>query len=394
MINRLRVIGPMVVLVLAALAPAQTFTTLTNFNVDSGSFPLAGVIQDQFGNLYGTTYGGCGIWGCGEVYKVDTAGTAGTETVLLAFCRHTACSDGNYPEAPLVRNKAGGFYGTTYAGGTGCPYYGCGVVFKVDTAGNKTLYRFTGKSDGCWPYQGLVVSEPGTVFGTTAYCGSSNHGTIFKVDNAGKFSILHSFTGRPSDGAHPTNGHLTMDETGNLYGVTAGGGAFGEGVLYTLSEKRRLTVLHSFGKGSDGCNPFGSVVQDKAGNFYGTTGYCGSHNYGTIWKVSKNGKETILHSFAGGASDGCYPNAGVARDSKGNLYGVTDSCGANGYGTLYELSPQGRLTLLHSFTGLDGSNPNGEVLRTSEGRLFGTTFEGGTGICGSYGCGTVWSYVP
>jgi len=103
-------------------------------------------------------------------------------------------------------------------------------------------------------------------------------------------------------------------------------------------------VLHSFAGGtSDGCAPNGSVVQDKAGNFYGTTSYCGSGNYGTIWKVSNKGKETILHNFAGGSSDGCNPGAGVTRDSKSNLYGVTYGCGANGYGALYELSTSGTL---------------------------------------------------
>jgi len=139
------------------------------------------------------------------------------------------------------------------------------------------------------------------------------------------------------------------------------------------------------------------VVQDQAGNFYGTTSECGSNNYGTIWKVSKNGKETILHNFTGGTSDGCDPSAGVARDSKGNLYGMTYVCGANNYGTLYELSASGKLTLLHSFDDTDGAYPYGEVLRTTKGTLFGTVTSGGTGdngTCNGYGCGTVWSYKP
>jgi len=156
-------------------------------------------------------------------------------------------------------------------------------------------------------------------------------------------------------------------------------------------------VLHSFpGHGtSDGCEPYGSVVQDTAGNHYGTTLYCGLYGGGTIWKVSVKGKETILHNFAGGKSDGCRPYAGVTRDSKGNLYGVANACDANNYGALYKLSASGKLTLLHSFDNTDGAGPVGEVRRTAKGTLFGTTSYGAGG--GNYcqdGCGTVWSYVP
>jgi len=154
-------------------------------------------------------------------------------------------------------------------------------------------------------------------------------------------------------------------------------------------------VLHSFAGGSsDGCAPSGSAVQDQAGTFYGTTEYCGSSKAGTIWEVSKTGKETILHNFAGGTSDGCNPAAGVTRDPKGNLYGVTYGCGANGYGAVYELSARGRLTLLYSFGGSDGSSaPIGEVLRTAKGTLFGTTLAPSPPCCEDT-FGIVWSYVP
>src|SRR5208283_3225729 len=111
-----------------------------------------------------------------------------------------------------------------------------------------------------------------------------------------------------------------------------------------------LTVLRSFAGGtSDGCYPIGTVAMDKAGNLYGTTEGCGSANDGVVWKVSKKGKETILHNFAGGTSDGCNPEAGVVLDSNGNFYGDTVYCGASSQGTVWELSPKGALTLLHSF---------------------------------------------
>jgi len=374
------------VIVATQPAQAQTFSVLYNFTGGSdGGFPSAGPIQDSVGTLYGTTYGGGN--GDGVVYEVSTAGT---ETVLYTFCSQTNCADGRDPETPLARDRAGNIYGTTGFGGAsyGC----CGVVFKLDTAGNETvLYSFTG-SDGCIPWQGLVADYTENLYGTAAYCGSrtSNYGTTFKVDASGSLTILHAFAGPPSDGAYPWYGHLTMDEFGNLYGVTQSGGSNNYGVLYKLGQNGTLTLLHNFTGGTkDGCYPYGSVVQDGAGNLYGVTEYCGSHFSGTIWKVSKKGKETILHNFARGTSDGCNPYSGMARDSKGNLYGVTEKCGANNAGALYKLNASGGLTLLHSFDYADGAYPIGEVLRTTNGMLFGTTYQGGAS-----NAGTVWSYVP
>jgi len=318
------------------------------------------------------------------VFKLHATGT---ETVLYGFAGYP--SDGANPYAPLTRDKDGNIYGTTSGGGSA----GYGTVFKIDTAGNETvLYSFTGGADGCNPNQGLIRDDAGNLYGTTWACGPKfNSGTIFKLDAAENFNLLHSFSGWPSDGASPEYGRLKGDESGNLYGVTPHGGASGDGVLYKLSTTGKLTLLHSFaGPLSDGCLPFGSVVRDKAGNFYGTTDWCGSsNNYGTIWKVTREGEETILHNFAGGPSDGCNPHAGLTQDSNGNLYGITLGCGAYNYGALYELTSSGKFILLHSFDSSDGASPWGEVLWTSNGTLFGTTTGGGTGAYG-----TVWSYVP
>jgi len=370
--------------VVARPAQAQTFTTLYNFTGGShGVGPFAGVVLDSAGNLYGTTVLGGDLNcfapdGCGVVYKVNADGT---ETVLHSFWG----PDGQWPYTPVIRDSEGNIYGTAYNGGSG--YWG--AVFKIDPAGKETvLYNFTGRSDGCYPFQGLVRDEAGNLYGTTAGCGYGElgYGTIFKVDKAGNFTVLHIFTRETSDGGNPHYGHLSMDKSGNLYGVTLWGGAYDEGVLYKLSKNGTFTLLHSFtGGASDGCNPYGSVAQDETGNLYGTTSGCASHNYGTIWKVSQKGKETTLHSFAGGTSDGCGLQTGVTRDSKGNLYGTTAWCGAHNEGALYELSAKGKLTLLHSFgNGSDGRNPWGEVLRATNGRLFGVTYDGGT----------VWSYAP
>jgi uncharacterized repeat protein (TIGR03803 family) len=260
------------------------------------------------------------------------------------------------------------------------------------------LYSFTGGSDGCTPYQGLVEDDAGNLYGTSRGSDCSSYGVIFKVDSAGSFTLLHTFTGSPSNGEYPAYGHLTMDESGNLYGVTIFGGAHGYGALYTLSKSGTLTLLHSFAAGaSDGGFPVGTVAQDAAGNFYGATQLYGSDDLGTVWKMSQAGKETVLHNFRG--LPGCIPSGGLVLDPTGNLYGVTQGgCTGGNYGTVYKVNPRGKRTVLHNFEQSDGAEAYGEVLRTTDGTLFGTAVLGGdvsNNACyGGEGCGTVWSFVP
>lgn len=373
MSNRSRLVTFLVVLGSATLAQAQTFTTLYKFTGGSdGGEPSAGVIQDPSGNLYGTA----SVSGGGGVYELDTADT---ETVLVNVASGT----------PLIRDNAGNFYGT--GAPSGSKY---GAVFKIDTARKMTvLHSFTGGSDGCGPGQGLIMDKAGNLYGTTYSCGLlPGYGTIFEVSSTGKFTVLHTFGG--PDGAHPSGGHLAMDGAGNLYGVTSSGGEYKYyGVLYKLSKNLTFTALHEFGAVSDGAGPLGSVLLDAAGNIYGTTNSGGSSGVcGTVWKVSKSA-ETILYNFPKSQTEGCRPEAGVTRDSKGNLYGVTANGGTSAVGVIYKLSASGKLTVLHSFDNSDGAVPTGEVLRTANGTLFGTTSSGGIGSC-TVGCGTVWKYVP
>jgi uncharacterized repeat protein (TIGR03803 family) len=371
---------------LATPAQAGTFTTLYTIpGGASGQFPWAAVIQDKSGNFYGTAIS-AGAYNYGVVFEVDAAGN---ETVLHNF----DYTDGAFPYAPLIRDSEGNLYGTASAGGSdNCYPNGCGTVFKLDPSGNETtLHEFAGgTSDGCNPYQGVIADKAGNLYGTTWGCGSRGGGTVFKIDTTGKETILHNFAGGPRDGAYPYYGHLLLDQSGNLYGVTEKGGSFASyGVLYQLSSAGKLKLLHKFYSSPDGCYPYGSVAMDKQGNFYGTTNGCGSANDGTVWKVSKSGHETILHNFVG--YDGCNPYAGVVLDSKGNLYGDAYSCGGSNQGTLWKVSPRGRFTLLHSFYyDPDGDQyPSGEVLHTAKGSLYGTTYGGGNGFRG-----TVWQYKP
>jgi uncharacterized repeat protein (TIGR03803 family) len=287
----------------------------------------------------------------------------------------------------VVRDSEGNLYGTTQYGGA----YENGAVFKVDKNGNETvLYSFQGGfGDGCNPYGGLVRDAEGNLYGTTPSCGASSNGTVFKVAKNGNEKLLHSFAGGKKDGSDPLYTALTLDTEGNLYGVTAYGGSQDFGVLYKLSTSRKLTVLHSFAGGTDGCYAHGTPVMDKQGNFYGTTSRCGSGGEGTVWKVSPKGKETVLHNFAGGSSDGANPIGGVIRDAQGNFYGDTNSGGSSDDGTIFELSNKGTLTLLHSFVGSDGATPYGGVIRDAKGNLYGTTLEDGTD-----GNGVVWKVTP
>ncbi len=372
-------------------AQAQTFTVLYNFSGSpDGAYPYAGVLRDSAGNLYGTTTVG-GSSNQGTVFKVDTSGT---ETVLHSF----SGADGISPYAGVIMDAMGNLYGTTQNGGTGCSGTGCGVVFKLDTSGKETvLHQFTGDPDGDYPF-GLIQDAKGNLYGATAVGGTTGvFGTVFKVSKSGKETVLHSFTGASSDGAFPYLAGVLMDTKGDLYGDTFEGGKYPSsgGVVYKLGKNGTLTVLHSFGNGTDGFEPYGTPVMDKQGNLYGTTYRGGSSGYGTVWKVSKKGKETLLHSFAGGTSDGAWPEAGVILDAKGNLYGITTAggsgaaCGEYGCGTVYKLGKNGRLTLLHSFTGSDGDYPIGGLILDAKGNLYGTAYGGGND-----GYGTVWELTP
>lgn len=364
-------------LVATQFSQAQTFSVLYNFGgAADGGDPYAGLIRDASGNLYGTVgYGGTAY--AGGVYKVDALGN---ETMLYSF---TGGADGAFPISTLARDSAGNLYGTTTQGGS----TGAGVVFKVDPSGNETvLHNFTGGSDGVDPVGGLLLDSAGNLYGTTAQGGTYNCGILFKLTPAGTETIVHTFTGAPTDGKYPTYTSVVSDGLGSLYGVTEEGGRFGNGIVYQVSKGGKFSILHSFAGGTiDGCNVLGIPFRDKSGNIYGVTSSCGASNLGTVWKLTPGGTETVLHSFAGGTADGEYPLAGVVADARGNLYGSTETGGSANLGAVYRVNQTGQFTLLHSFTGsADGEFPYGGFVLQS-GALYGTAQNGG-----SIGYGTVW----
>lgn len=284
---------------------APTYTVLQTFTGGAdGATPYAGLIPDAAGNLYGTTHlggiKGCNqgglVIGCGVVFKLDSGGN---ETVLYRF---TGGADGAEPYGALIRDTAGNVYGTAFQGGVGtCLGGGCGVVFKLDPAGNETvLYSFTGGADGANPGAGLIRNAAGNLYGTTSYGGDLNCnqqigcGVVFKLDSAGNETVLHTFTG--ADGQQP--GGLIADAAGNLYG--AAGGGSGCGVVFKLDPSGDETTLHNFTCGADGAFPSSALIRDAAGNLYGTTGSGGLYDAGTIFKLDPSGNESALYSFTGG----------------------------------------------------------------------------------------------
>ncbi len=303
------------------------------------------VILDSSGNVYGTTLlggnSGCNGGGCGIAFKLSTSGT---ETILHTFA--STSGDGSEPLAGLLMDGLGNLYGTTSEGGTGSSEcaFGCGTVFKISSAGTESvLYSFTDlNGDGGYPYGDLILDSEGNLYGTTAGGGSSGNGTVFKLSSSGVETVLYSFQGGGSDGLAPQGG-LVMDSSGNLYGTTYYGGTSNDGIVFELSSSGKETILHVFsGTNGDGANPdgSGSLILDANGNLYGTTtaGGSSSCNCGIVFKLNiSTGVETILHTFAGGADDGSTPTTLIA-DANGNLYSTTSSGGTDDVGTVFKIT--------------------------------------------------------
>jgi uncharacterized repeat protein (TIGR03803 family) len=353
---------------------AGTLTILYIFrgplNGGDGDFPQAGVVRDAAGNLYGATVGG-GSYDYGAVFKLDTSLH---EAVLFSF---PGFPDGGQPAAGLVRDAAGNLYGATFAGGAySCNYDnsppGCGTLFEIDASGRETvLYSF---SEAVEPTGDLVRDQAGNLYGTTSKGGTSGAGTVFKLDPTGNLTTLYSFNGGVV-GGNPQAG-LLEDPLGNLYGTALRGGAFNAGVVFKLDSAGNETVLYNFTGGVDGGAPVAALISDTAGNLYGTASSGGTSNAGVVFEVNNDGHETVLHSFAG--PDGSKPVGRLLRDTAGDLYGTASGGGAYGAGVVFKIDSGGNYSVLFSFSGRgDGANPQAGLVRDSAGNLYGTTVNGG-----------------
>jgi uncharacterized repeat protein (TIGR03803 family) len=362
------------------------FGVVYSFKGSDGAAPTATLVQDASGNFYGTTSAGGS--GFGVVFKIDRANR---ERVLHVFTGSPA--DGATPYGALVLDNLGNLYGTTSTGGSS----NLGTVFKIDTYGTETvLHSFSGSPDGANPYAGLAIDGSGNLYGTTENGGTSGLGTVFKVSASGTESVLHSFSGSPTDGATPMAG-VTLDPAGNLYGTTYAGGANGVGTIFEVDTAGTESVVYSFTGGVDGGNPFGGLTRDANGTFYGTAESGGSlggllarsgvefvpepdgpHGCcrGVAYALSGD-TQKVLYTFTG-SNDGGTP-VGTLVLSNGVLYGTTLAGGRGHNGTAFSITiASGQESVLHGFSGSsDGGNPSGGLMMSSSGALYGTAEKGG-----------------
>ncbi len=390
------------VLGLPAFAPdlrAQTpaaLTTLHGFGVsdtaraaEDGTQPRGSLLQGSDGNFYGTTATG-GTNGTGTVFRLTPEGTVTTLYSFDAVDGNGTNRDGTLPDAGLLQAGDGNFYGATTRGGA----HGVGTVFRLTAEGAiTTLHSFEAephppaqRKDGTVARLTLVESGDGALYGTTTTGGANGAGTVFRLTHDGVFTPLHDFSG--PDGAGPDAG-LVQGNDGNFYGTATTGGANGTGAIFQLTYDGVLTVLHSFGaedgdlRNSDGARPYGSLIQGSGGSFFGTTSEGGAGGSGTVFRLTRTGIMTTLHSFGavdrkGSNDDGALPQAGLLAAADGAFfYGTTTAGGAAAGGTVFRITRAGVLTTLHHFAGSDGSGPQAGLVQGRDGQLYGTTSGGG-----------------
>jgi uncharacterized repeat protein (TIGR03803 family) len=347
-----------------------------------------------------------------------------TESVLYSFCSNAGCSDGSNPYSNLTQASDGNLYGTTIQGGLAadteqCPS-GCGTVFKITPSGIlNTVYSFCSEAqcaDGLAPYTTpLIEGSDGSLYGTTSSGGTHGNGTIFKFSLSGTLTTIYSFCSQSNcaDGSIPFGG-VVQGLDGNFYGTTKAGGANrsacgtnGCGTVFRVTPSGTLTTLYSFCSQTncaDGGTPFAGLVQAADENFYGVTIQNGDIGYGTVFQITPDGNLTTLHTFCSqtNCADGEYPYAPLVQSSDGSFYGTTtnggingDACGGYGCGTVFKITPSGTLTTIHSFAGGpdDGGGPHALLMQATDGNFYSTTSGGGANN-GSTGGGAAFKMSP
>ncbi|MGC2475371.1 MAG: choice-of-anchor tandem repeat GloVer-containing protein [Candidatus Sulfotelmatobacter sp.] len=356
---------------------AQTLNDLVSFDLSDGADPVGALIQGIDGNFYGTPYFG------GSQNGICAGLGCGTVVKITADGKVTNLhsfdtTDGGFPAGALVQTTDGNFYGTTSFYGA----YGFGTVFKITPAGDlTTLYNFCSEpncADGFEPEAGLIQAADGNLYGTTSGGGANNLGSIFRISITGKLTTIYSFAG---PGVWPA-GALVQAADGDFYGTTSD-----NGTVFKITPAGDLTTLYNFCSKpncADGRNPQAGLIQATDGNFYGTTQGGGYSNYGTVFKITPRGKLTTLYSFCSQSEcpDGAQPLASLVQATDGNFYGTTSAGGANpDYGTVFKITIGGTLTTLYNFCSqiecADGANPFGSLIQATNGTLYGTTRWGG-----------------
>jgi uncharacterized repeat protein (TIGR03803 family) len=381
------------VLLAGETAQAQTETVLYSFKGSpDGATPCCMTpIMDKTGNLYGTTLNG-GAYNLGTVWKLTPSGV---ETVLWSFGNGT---DGAAPIG-MTMDKSGNLLGTTSAGGA----YALGTAFRIAPSGTETvLWSFGNGADGSLPGgTGPVVDNAGNLYGTTTAGGSYGIGTVFEITSSGTEEILWNFGANPQDQPAPQG--ITLAKNGNLYGTSFGvSGVVNRmfGTVWALTPAGTETVLYTFDpiNKKDGDEPDGNVALDSNGNIYGTchTGASKTVN-GTVFKLTPAGTETSIHVF-NARREPTQPYSNTTLKGR-KLYGTTyDGVGAYEGGGVWETTRSGKETVLHVFEegGTDGYGSNSGIVVDKAGNLYGTTNYGGGTSCDIVhsGCGTVFKVTP
>ena len=353
---------------LAATATAQSFRTLRTFApLTEGNSPYPSLVEGADGKFYGTNSVN-GKNGNGTVFTINADGSG--FLVLSAF---PETNGGTQPRGGVVQTRDGNFYGTTYAGG----FNGFGVLYRVTPAGTLTyLDDFNNGNPGASPTGTLVEGRDGLLYGTARYGGANNYGSVFTATVPdGKLATLVSIGGNLA-GYYPQS-DLVLAQDGNFYGTTDQGGTSNYGVFFRVTPGGTYTVLYNFAGSADGGVPYRGVVQALDGTFYGVCQSGGTYGLGTVYRVVLSGSNvtvTGLHSFNPSLAEGNTPTGALVVASDNNLYGTTSVGGLGNGGTIYRVTPSGGFTVLYTFAnGTDGGNPVGGLAQGSDGRLFGTT---------------------
>ena len=374
---------------------SPTLTTIVNFTGTNGSNPLAGLVADASGNLYGTTaQGGTGSSPAGTVFEIpNTGGGYGALTTLATFNPTNGIYlGGQTPEAPLFQDASGNLFGTTLSGGT-FGGHARGTVFEIPNAGGgtygslATIWNITGTT-GFGP-GGLTADASGNLFGT------SSAGQVFEIPKTGAGYGTLSVVANTA-GAY---GGITMDAAGDLFG-TGPNGTYNQGVVWEIPKTGGTygteTILTNFNV-ADGANPVSGVIIDAAGNLFGTdSGNSGAASAGgTVFEIPNTGGGTygslitLAHLDGGGYS-------GLIMDASGSLFGTAQYGGTNGQGSVFEIpntgGTYGAEIDLESFDASNGGGykPLAALVADTSGNLFGTTADGGGSLNCTNGCGTVF----
>jgi uncharacterized repeat protein (TIGR03803 family) len=317
---------------LFSVTSAGKLSTLHSFVPKTeGSVPNDMLAVDSAGNLYGTTQQG-GKFGGGTIYQF-TAGH--TMKVMHAF--DAAAGDGSGPLQGLVRDRAGTLYGAASGGAIGTN----GSVFEVLPSGvYQTRYEFKSGGDGHCPFSGVAVDAKGNVFGTVVGngFGGDPNGAVWKLSPTNRLTPLYVFKDG-EDGEYPDQSPI-VDTTGNVYGtiITKNGGEYA-GAVWKIDAAGKFSLLHKFTGMADGFGPNGPLLMNTDGNLYGTTasggGTAAKPGYGTVFRLTPNGQFTVIHTFTG--KDGSNPTGTLAHDSKGAIYGATSGNNGSIGGTVFKI---------------------------------------------------------